>query len=157
MAVKRVHDRNIIHRDIKLDNVFLTSKGMIKLGDFGISKKLSDSQELALSNCGTLLYMAPEVAFGIPYSFEADVWSLGIMLNYLCNLRHPFEKMGCEFIDYYFAMFKGQYEPLDEPFACLQRLLDRMLQKVPKDRPSVSMILRYPEIRRKLEEMLESN
>ena len=109
MAVKRVHDSNIIHRDIKPSNIFHTSKGLIKLGDFGVSKKLNERSDLALSCAGTLEYMAPEVVHSVPYSFEADIWSLGITLYKLCNLRHPFEDIQGNFLQYFRAMFKGDY------------------------------------------------
>lgn len=60
LAVKYTHDRKIMHRDIKTSNIFLTSKGMIKLGDFGISKLLDNSHDKAITVVGTPYYLSPE-------------------------------------------------------------------------------------------------
>ncbi len=60
MAIKYIHDRKILHRDIKTSNIFLTSKGTIKLGDFGISKLLDTSLDNAVTLVGTPYYLSPE-------------------------------------------------------------------------------------------------
>ena len=81
---------NIIHRDIKIDNVFVTKFGIFKLGDFGISKQLEKTQS-ALSQKGTNMYMAPEVFRGEHYNHTVDIYSLGIMMYRLLNNgRFPF-------------------------------------------------------------------
>ena len=64
-----------MHRDLKPANIFLTSEGKVKLGDFGISKLLPLSGALAQTQCGTPLYMSPEMASGHPYSRAADAWA----------------------------------------------------------------------------------
>jgi NIMA (never in mitosis gene a)-related kinase len=60
LAIKYIHDRKILHRDIKTSNIFLTSKGTIKLGDFGISKLLDTSLDNAVTLVGTPYYLSPE-------------------------------------------------------------------------------------------------
>ena len=60
LAIKFIHDRKILHRDIKSSNIFLTSKGTIKLGDFGISKLLDTSIDKAITIVGTPYYLSPE-------------------------------------------------------------------------------------------------
>ncbi|MCM1244429.1 MAG: serine/threonine protein kinase [Roseburia sp.] len=81
---------NIIHRDIKIDNVFVNEFGSFKLGDFGISKQLEKTQS-ALSQKGTNMYMAPEVFRGEHYDQTVDIYSLGIMMYRLANDgRFPF-------------------------------------------------------------------
>ena len=64
--------------------------GMIKLGDFGVSAILQDTQARANSVKGTPYYLAPELLNDQPYSFEADIWSLGIVLYEMCALTYPF-------------------------------------------------------------------
>ncbi len=75
---------NVIHRDIKVDNVFFNGFDSFKLGDFGISKQLEKTQS-ALSQKGTNMYMAPEVFRAEKYDHTVDIYSLGIMLYRLLN------------------------------------------------------------------------
>ena len=77
---------NIIHRDIKLSNIFYSEKGGYKLGDFGISRTMDSIHEkMSMSSAGTIQYMAPEVYFGFKYDSTADIYSLGIALYILLN------------------------------------------------------------------------
>lgn len=61
LALKHVHDRKILHRDLKSQNIFLTEKGMIKLGDFGIARVLSETKSKAKTVVGTPYYLSPEI------------------------------------------------------------------------------------------------
>lgn len=90
-ALMECHRNNIIHRDIKEDNIFVTNNGTYKLGDFGVSKKLQDRSR-AESMKGTPNYIAPEVYFGKEqYDKTVDIYSLGIVLYKLLNYnRNPF-------------------------------------------------------------------
>ena len=82
---------NVIHRDIKIDNVFFNGFDSFKLGDFGISKQLEKTQS-ALSQKGTNMYMAPEVFRAEKYDHTVDIYSLGILLYRLLNRgRFPFQ------------------------------------------------------------------
>ncbi|MBQ4057952.1 MAG: serine/threonine protein kinase [Lachnospiraceae bacterium] len=82
--------KNVVHRDIKLENIFVSSTGKYKLGDFGISKVVEKS-ELAVSQKGTKLYMAPEMFRGEKYDARVDIYSLGLVLyRLLNNNRAPF-------------------------------------------------------------------
>ena len=76
-ALAHLHSRKIIHRDFKSPNVFLTSNGMVKLGDFGIARSLDNSLDHAETQVGTPFYYSPEVCKGEPYNHKSDVWSLG--------------------------------------------------------------------------------
>ena len=69
----------------------MTSKGTIKLGDFGISKLLDTSHDKANSVVGTPYYLSPEACESQPYTYKSDIWALGCVLYELCTLRHPFE------------------------------------------------------------------
>ncbi len=85
-----IHGRKILHRDIKSQNIFLTTNHTVKLGDFGISKLLESTNEAAMTVVGTPYYMSPEVCENKPYTFKSDVWALGCVLYELCTLQHAF-------------------------------------------------------------------
>jgi len=111
-ALVSCHDKNIIHRDIKDDNIFVTSDGTYKLGDFGVSKALKDKSR-AESVKGTPNFIAPEVYLGKEkYDNTVDVYSLGIVLYKLLNkMRNPF-----------LPMFPAPYSTADEDAAFEARM-----------------------------------
>lgn len=78
LAIKHIHDRKIVHRDIKSQNIFVTKMNTIKLGDFGISKILTNTQDMMCSFVGTWYYLSPEIIRSKPYSFKTDIWSMGV-------------------------------------------------------------------------------
>jgi len=86
-----IHHKRILHRDIKTSNIFLTSNGTVKIGDFGISKVLENTLDQASTVVGTPYYMSPEVCENKPYTFKSDVWALGCVLYELCTLKHAFD------------------------------------------------------------------
>ena len=92
LAMKHVHDRKVLHRDIKSQNVFLTqNRKVVKLGDFGIARVLNSTVELAKTACGTPYYMSPEICDNKPYNDRSDVWSMGCLLYEMASLRCPFD------------------------------------------------------------------
>ena len=77
LPLQLVHAENVVHRDLKSQNIFLTrSLDHIKIGDFGISKILA-SKSQANSVVGTPCYISPELCEGKPYNQKCDIWSLG--------------------------------------------------------------------------------
>ncbi len=110
-----MHDRKILHRDIKCQNVFLTKSNIIKLGDFGIARVLKHTVEVAKSMVGTPYYLSPEIIESRPYSFKSDIWSLGVMLYELCALKPPFEGMNLHFLA--LKIIRGEYAPLPAHFS----------------------------------------
>ena len=92
-ALAACRKQNILHRDVKPENIFLSDMGTYKLGDFGVAK-ISERTETG-TRAGTGAYMAPEVAFGRAYGASADVYSLGLVLYWLMNERTlPFLPVG---------------------------------------------------------------
>ena len=78
-----------MHRDIKPQNIFLTRRGVCKLGDFGISKALASTMQKAKTTIGTPSYLSPEIFNGKGYNFKTDIWSLGVLLYEMIALRTP--------------------------------------------------------------------
>ena len=89
-ALETCQKNNIIHRDVKPENIFYSDQGTFKLGDFGIARQFEKTTG-GMSKKGTYSYMAPEVYKGLPYGATVDVYSLGIvMYRFLNNNRGPF-------------------------------------------------------------------
>ncbi len=91
LAIRHIHRKKVIHRDIKLQNVLLTSEDDIKLGDFGISKLLESTGDFAKTSLGTPYYLSPEICSGKRYNSKTDVWMLGCVLYELVARKKPFE------------------------------------------------------------------
>ena len=80
LSIKFIHDEKVMHRDIKATNIFRTSSGLLKLGDFGIAKVLENTTAKARTKVGSPCYIAPEVIIEENYNYSADIWSLGALL-----------------------------------------------------------------------------
>nr|CCC96004.1 unnamed protein product [Trypanosoma congolense IL3000] len=93
LGLDHIHRRRMIHRDIKSANIFLTSLGLLKVGDFGFSKQYDStvSNPIALTFVGTSYYLSPEMLKGQRYGKKADIWAAGIVLCELLGRRRPFE------------------------------------------------------------------
>jgi NIMA (never in mitosis gene a)-related kinase len=140
LAIKHIHDRKILHRDLKSQNVFLTKSGLIKLGDFGIAKCLNYTLEQVQTILGTPYYLSPEIVQNKPYSFKSDIWSLGVLLYELCALKMPFNARSLPKLS--LNIIKGQYSSVPLHYSKdLKELVNSMLQLDPIKRPSIAEIL----------------
>lgn len=91
-AVKYIHSNKVIHRDLKLGNIFLSKNLELKVGDFGLATRLEFNDERKRTICGTPNYIAPEIIMGAAgYSYEVDIWSCGIICFALLFGKPPFE------------------------------------------------------------------
>ena len=91
LGVMLMHSKNILHRDLKCQNIFVTKDGVLKIGDFGISKELESMTKMVETNIGTPYFMAPEAWKGEWYGEKADVWAIGVILYELTMLKKPFD------------------------------------------------------------------
>lgn len=90
-GLQYLHKAQIIHRDLKLANIFLGKNLTVKIGDFGLATQMNDSGELKATTCGTANYLAPEVINRNGYSYPVDVWAVGVIMYYLLVGYAPFE------------------------------------------------------------------
>ena len=90
-GLKYMHSHRVIHRDLKVGNLFLNDKMEVKIGDFGLATKLEFDGEKKRTICGTPNYIAPEVLGGKGHSYEIDVWALGVIIYTMIVGKPPFE------------------------------------------------------------------
>ena len=144
-ALKYLHAHRIIHRDIKLGNLFLNEKMEIKLGDFGLASKLEFDGERKRTICGTPNYIAPEIIDGRQgHSYEVDVWSLGVLAYTLLVGKPPFETNDVKTT---YRRIKMNSYSFPEHVTLSQEaksLISRMLTTDPLSRPSLDEICEHP-------------
>lgn len=140
-ALEFIHSKNILHRDIKTSNIFLTKEGILKLGDFGISKILSGTFDVAHTMVGTPLYMSPELCQQDAYASKSDIWALGCVFYEICSLRPPFTSSNL--LSLISKITKDSPDRLPSHYSqSLEYLILEMLTKDPDLRISSKEILR---------------
>ncbi|KAF8819572.1 NEK kinase, partial [Cardiosporidium cionae] len=92
IALRFLHKRHILHRDIKSMNLFLDNNGRLRIGDFGVSKVLENTLAYAQTMVGTPYYLSPELCEGSDYTWPSDIWSLGCVIYELASFETPFGK-----------------------------------------------------------------
>ncbi len=90
-ACQYLHAKKVIHRDLKLGNLFLDDEMQVKIGDFGLATTLDYDGERKKTLCGTPNYIAPEMLGKKGHSFEVDIWAIGCILYTLLVGKPPFE------------------------------------------------------------------
>jgi polo-like kinase 1 len=143
-ALKYMHSHRVIHRDIKLGNIFLSEKMEVKMGDFGLAAKLEYEGERKRTICGTPNYIAPEVLEGNDgHSYEVDVWSFGVLMYSMIIGKPPFETTDVK-ATYKRIKMNAYAFPEGVPISDEARdLISRILVTVPEDRPSLDEILSH--------------
>ncbi|XP_028399772.1 serine/threonine-protein kinase Nek1-like [Dendronephthya gigantea] len=143
MAVQHIHANKILHRDLKTQNIFLTKRGLIKIGDFGIAKVMENTLDMAETCCGTPCYLSPELCQDVPYTSKADIWALGCLLYELCSLRPAFS--AGNIVSLFYKIVSGNVEPIPSVYSQdITNLISQIMSKNPEDRPSAGAILNIP-------------
>ncbi|CBZ49607.1 hypothetical protein NCLIV_001010 [Neospora caninum Liverpool] len=155
LAVNFLHEKNILHRDIKSSNVLLDGHdpGSVKLGDNVIGKVFQNNQDLANLPSGAPCYISPEICEERPHSDKSDVWSLGCVLYELACLRLPFEGDSVQAVSG--SIKRGQYYSVNPKYSeATAKLIDEMLSVDPDKRPSTAQILSRPHLQPHLQLIL---
>ncbi|XP_078492589.1 serine/threonine-protein kinase PLK1 [Ciona intestinalis] len=139
LGMQYLHSKKIIHRDLKLGNLFLTDDMEIKIGDLGLATQVDFDGERKKTLCGTPNYIAPEVLGKKGHSYEVDIWSLGCIMYTLLIGKPPFETTSLK--ETYSRIKKNEYRipPSISPIA--RNLITKMLRNDPPSRPSVHNLL----------------
>lgn len=155
LAIKHIHDRKILHRDIKSQNIFLTNSGTVQLGDFGIAKVLNSTAQLAHTCIGTPYYLSPEIVENMPYNNKSDIWSMGCVLYELTTLKHAFEAGNMK--NLVLKIIRGSYPPISPQFSYdLRGLIAQLFKRNPRDRPTVNAILKKNFIMQRVRKFLSA-
>ena len=141
-GLQYLHSHKIIHRDLKLGNLFLTDKMQLKIGDFGLATKLDYDGEKKKTLCGTPNYIAPEVLDNSAgHSYEVDIWAIGIIIYTLIIGKPPFETND---IKQTYKFIKGVIFKIPDDAKIsypAAKLIKKILVREPKDRPSFEELL----------------
>lgn len=153
MALEYIHRNNIIHRDIKSSNIFLTACGSVKIGDFGIAKLLTNTLQAANTLVGTPNYLSPEACDSQPYTNKTDIWALGCVIYELCALKLPFQANNL--MELLVKITKEDIEPLPKTYSKeIFRLIKSLLAKDETKRPSCHEILTKPMLIKVMQEFV---
>lgn len=145
-----IHSKKVLHRDLKTQNIFVARGGIIKLGDFGISKVFEKTDQFATTVTGTPYYMAPEICTSQPYTFKSDIWSLGCVLYEMCTLKHAFA--ADSLLSLVYQIVRGDFPPIpDNVFSTdLGDLVGALLQRDAANRPSLHQVFTMPYVQEQL-------
>ncbi|KAG5483391.1 hypothetical protein LSCM1_04939 [Leishmania martiniquensis] len=154
LSLDYVHQRKILHRDVKTQNIFLTNENLVKLGDFGIARTLANTYDQARTFVGTPYYLSPELILEQPYDHRSDVWALGVVLYELLTLKHPFNAKDMKGLLQ--RILAVQYDPLPTLYrAELRDIVARMLVRDPAGRIKLEDILRLPIVCERIRQWLK--
>uniref|UniRef100_A0A667Y508 non-specific serine/threonine protein kinase n=1 Tax=Myripristis murdjan TaxID=586833 RepID=A0A667Y508_9TELE len=155
-AVAHIHKAGILHRDIKTLNIFLTKTDLIKLGDYGLAKKLDSQFAMAETCVGTPYYMSPELCQGVKYNFKSDIWAMGCVIFEVLTLTRTFDATNP--LNLCVKIVQGNWTmevDANVYSSALIKLVYECLDQDPEKRPTADKILDQPIIscrRQKLEE-----
>ena len=154
-GLKALHDKKIMHRDLKSANIFLVKdKHQCKLGDMNVSKVIKEKE--LLTQTGTPYYASPEVWRDEPYSYKSDLWSIGCVIYELCALRPPFK--GKDLDELFLNVCKGKPERISRVYSDdLWKMILMLLKVDVKKRCDCDMFLNSKLITRKIQEMKKQN
>lgn len=148
VSLKYIHASNVLHRDMKTQNVLMggAQNRVVKVADFGIAKVLSEDA-MAETIVGTPHYLSPELCQGQKYNMKSDMWALGCILYELCALSKPFDASNMPAI--IFAIMRNQPRSIPKEYSSdMKDVVASLLQPSPADRPSAADIFELPAVQK---------
>ncbi|KAM3141863.1 hypothetical protein pb186bvf_005949 [Paramecium bursaria] len=143
-AIRYLHNQKVIHRDLKLGNLFLSDKMEIKLGDFGLATQLDFEGDRRRTICGTPNYIAPEILESKNgHSFEVDIWSFGVIAYTLLIGKPPFETNDVKTTYRRIKMNAYQFPDNITISPQAKNLIQKILQTDPSKRPTLDEIQQH--------------
>ncbi|KAF7283354.1 hypothetical protein GWI33_000864 [Rhynchophorus ferrugineus] len=140
-GVHYLHYHKIIHRDLKLGNLFLNDKLQVKIGDFGLAAKIEYDGERKKTLCGTPNYIAPEILNKKGHSYEVDIWSVGCIMYTLLVGKPPFETTSLK--ETYARIKKCEYKICTTLTPHAKHMIMIMLQSEPTRRPKIDQLIKH--------------
>nr|BAB18588.1 polo-like kinase [Hemicentrotus pulcherrimus] len=139
LACQYLAKTKVIHRDLKLGNLFIDDNMELKVGDFGLATKVDFSGERKKTLCGTPNYIAPEVLSKKGHSYEVDLWSLGCIMYTLLVGKPPFETQSLK--DTYQRIKRNEYRVPSHVSTPARNLIVKLLKNDPTQRPHIDTLL----------------
>ena len=150
-GLKYLHKNCIIHRDLKSANIFLTKKGIIKIGDLNVSKIIR-RLGMASTQTGTPYFASPEIWNNRPYDYKCDIWSAGCIIYEMARFHVPFRAGSMK--ELYNNVMKGIYPPIPLKYSHeLKNIIKKLIVVNPELRPSANELLNCDIIKKKIEEL----
>uniref|UniRef100_A0A8D3D1H9 Serine/threonine-protein kinase PLK n=1 Tax=Scophthalmus maximus TaxID=52904 RepID=A0A8D3D1H9_SCOMX len=140
-GLKYLHEQEILHRDLKLGNFFVSEAMELKVGDFGLAAKLEPAGNRRKTICGTPNYLSPEVLNKQGHGCESDIWALGCVMYTMLLGRPPFETTNLK--ETYRCIREARYSLPSSLSPQAKQLIASLLAKIPEDRPNLYHILRH--------------
>uniref|UniRef100_A0A6Q2XX20 Serine/threonine-protein kinase PLK n=1 Tax=Esox lucius TaxID=8010 RepID=A0A6Q2XX20_ESOLU len=140
-GLKYLHEQEILHRDLKLGNFFVSESMELKVGDFGLAAKLEPAGDRKKTICGTPNYLSPEVLNKQGHGCESDVWALGCVMYTMLLGRPPFETTNLK--ETYRCIREARFSLPSTLSSQARQLISSLLAKTPEDRPLLDHILRH--------------
>ena len=177
LGIKYMHEKNIVHRDIKLENILIDLNNNIKICDFGIGRVLSSPEQPLFDQCGTPMYIAPEILLCSKdegyKGFPVDIWSSGIVLYILLSGTLPFSFKNSSLsleesddshinednnsIELQYSIINKDPKEIENISEEAKDLLNKLLIKNPDDRITIEEILEHPWMKDVSNKVLDSN
>uniref|UniRef100_A0A8C5DY34 Serine/threonine-protein kinase PLK3 n=1 Tax=Gouania willdenowi TaxID=441366 RepID=A0A8C5DY34_GOUWI len=140
-GLKYLHEQEILHRDLKLGNFFVSESMELKVGDFGLAAKLEPAGNRRKTICGTPNYLSPEVLNKQGHGCESDIWALGCVMYTMLLGRPPFETTNLK--ETYRCIREARYSLPSSLSLQAKQLITGLLAKIPEERPDLERILRH--------------